>query len=528
VTRTFTLAALLWLAAGPALAQHNDLEQVGLSTERTQVRALRQVDGHLSFLASDTMAGRDTGSVEADISAVYVASMFRRFGLEPAGDDGTYLQTYPLVRTRLDLAALQFDMLLNGEAIRSFVPEDEYAVRGYGASGYELDGELVFAGHGLLDTVSGVDDYADLDVEGRFVLAILGAPDGDQPTSLRTVANWRAKQTAARERGAKGLLLINPPGDERAAQRYRFTTRAMLRSQIALGGEMAEADPFPRLYLQPVVARELFAAAGMDFDVAMSAREESAGLGGFALDGVRISLAAPVAAEAFSSRNTAAMLVGSDPELSKEVIVLSAHMDHVGVDGEGNVFNGADDNASGTTALMMVAEAMASDPVPPRRSILFMAVTGEEKGLLGSEWWVAHPTIDIERVVANVNIDMVGRNAPDSIGVTPSPDHAEFNSLVSLAQELGPAAGLEVSWFAGEGEYRRRVDEYYYRSDHVNFSNAGIPVIFFFAGEHEDYHQLTDTMEKIDIQKVLRVSDLVEQVVRRSADQAEKPVRFAK
>lgn len=534
--RAMTLFSLILWCALPsmAVAQENDLEQLTSyapmsETGSAEEAALRQIQGHMSFLASDAMGGRDTATVEAAITSEYVASQLYSYGFEPAGDDGTYLQTYPLVLSGLDVEALRFDLMKGEDVLASFTPDDDYAVRGYGGTGYEVDAELVFAGHGLVVEDSGVDDFAGLDVEGKLVVVISGAPESKEiEPAIIVASNWRAKQREAKNRGAVGLVIINPPDDERAAQWFRFAKARMRGESMNLGGQGSEAEPFPRLYVEAAAAGKIFEAAGRDLPLALAERASTAGLGGFPLSGIHLSLAAPVASTDLASNNTVAILRGTDPALADEMIVLSAHMDHVGVDENGSIYNGADDNASGTTTLLMVAQALARDPSRLGRSVVILGVTGEEKGLLGSEWWVAHPTVDITKVVGNINIDMVGRNQTDAIGVTPSPKHPEHNSMVSLAESLGPEAGIEVEWFAGAGEFRRRVDEYYYRSDHVNFSNAGIPVIFFFAGEHEDYHKPSDTLEKIDIRKMLRVANLVTLLTRAISVHPERPVRFSK
>ncbi|MHB1168809.1 MAG: M28 family metallopeptidase [Longimicrobiales bacterium] len=204
--------------------------------------------------------------------------------------------------------------------------------------------------------------------------------------------------------------------------------------------------------------------------------------------------------------NVVAILPGSDPVLRDTYIVLSAHFDHVGVgtpDASGDsIYNGADDDASGTSGMLEVAEAFASLPVAPRRSLVFLAVSGEEKGLLGSRWYSDHPTVPIEQIVANVNLDMIGRNAPDSIVVIGQ----EFSSLGPLIQQIAedrPELGLTVA------EDIWPEQNFFFRSDHFNFARKEIPALFFFAGVHEDYHQPSDHVEKIDADKAARIARLV-------------------
>jgi Zn-dependent M28 family amino/carboxypeptidase len=191
---------------------------------------------------------------------------------------------------------------------------------------------------------------------------------------------------------------------------------------------------------------------------------------------------------------------GKDPALSKEVVVLSAHYDHVGKQG-GEIHNGADDNGSGTSALLAVAEALRSYG-PMRRSVLLLWVSGEEKGLWGSGAWTREPTLpEGYRAVCNINVDMVGRNAPDKLLITPTEALAEYNGLTRLAESLGRLEGFPELGSA---------DEYWQRSDHANFSrNLGIPVAFLFSGVHDDYHRPTDDVEKIDCDKIGRVTRLL-------------------
>jgi Zn-dependent M28 family amino/carboxypeptidase len=239
------------------------------------------------------------------------------------------------------------------------------------------------------------------------------------------------------------------------------------------------------------------------------------------LSGLTVDLTAKVDAVRTHAYNVLGRLPGIDPKLRDEVVIVSAHNDHIGTLDDGTVNNGADDNGSGTTTLMAAAATLARLP-PPRRTILFLSVSGEEKGLLGSEWWCNHPTVPLEQVVADINIDMVGRNDPDAVGATPSPKHPDYNTLVTRAVELGPAAGLEITWNAPKAG-TDAVDNYYERSDHFNFAKRGIPVVFFFSGVHEDYHRPGDDVEKIDREKLRRMVRLVTLLARDVADADARP-----
>ncbi len=485
---------------------------------RTTIR--QRIEAHMGFLASDAMGGRETGTIEGEITAAYLASVMRGLGLAPAGGGGLYTQDYPLHRSQLDLDSLE----LSFGGAEPWAPIDDYTLRGLGAEPLDLLGEVVFAGHGVVDSESGLDQLAGLPIEGRFVAVFTGVPPGFEGLDERVHSG--TKRDAVEERGGLGLILLSGEDDKQAARTRSWLRRSATHARLVLGGATASPTSLVRVYPEPRLSEALLAAAGLDFQTELTERAEEPMTPGLVLDGVELTLRGEVAVDELWAQNVAGLLPGDDPELGEEVIVVSAHMDHVGVNSEGAVHNGADDNASGTATLLSVAETLASRAEPLRRSVLFLAVSGEEKGLLGSEWWVKNPTLPIDSVIADINVDMVGRNDPDSVGITPSPEHADYNTLVAQAVAAGPGVGLSVSWSAGEGKYRRRVDSYYSRSDHANFAEKGIPVVFFFAGEHEDYHQPGDTLDKIDFDKVAKVSQLVETLVASVAEADDRPQRL--
>jgi Zn-dependent M28 family amino/carboxypeptidase len=217
--------------------------------------------------------------------------------------------------------------------------------------------------------------------------------------------------------------------------------------------------------------------------------------------------------------NVVAVLRGSDPVLRNEYVVLSAHMDHVGVGEPVNgdsIYNGADDDASGTAALVEIAEAMASLPVRPRRSVIFLHVSGEEKGLLGSRWYSDHPTVPLQQIVANVNIDMISRNSPDTVVVIGK----DYSTLGAVVNRVG-ARHPELRLTAADDIWPE--ERFFFRSDHFNFARKEIPAIFFFTGVHEDYHRPSDTVEKIDSDKAMRVTRLIFHTVMEIANADGRP-----
>jgi Zn-dependent M28 family amino/carboxypeptidase len=280
----------------------------------------------------------------------------------------------------------------------------------------------------------------------------------------------------------------------------------------------------PVYYLRNDRARELFRDARLDFDALTRAGGTPRPV---ALSGVTAHIGAPAPATEHRPANVVAILRGSDPELRNSYIVFSAHYDHVGVAGQGSfqctaigdnrICNGADDDASGTAAIMELAEAYAMMPVPPRRSMIFIAVSGEEKGLLGSAYFADNPTVPLESMIANINLDMIGRNHPDSVVVIGQ----TYSSLGPLLHQVNgrlPELRMTVSddlW---------PQQRFFFRSDHFSFARREIPAIFFFTGVHDDYHRPTDTVEKIDLNKITRITRLVFHYGRAIADDAQAPV----
>lgn len=523
------LAALLAFAGGAsAQAEHGagtHAQEAAALLPRaaiaTTVPVARHIDAHLEFLASDDLGGRETGTVQSLITAQYVASVFRSAGLAPAGENGGWFQQYPLSANRLVTEETTLRLSGKGADTIAFTVFDDYLVRGYTNQGFDLAGDVVFADYGIVSESAGVDDYAGLDVKGRFVLAFDDHPKGR--ADLRKDSQWRAKKEAAMARGAVGLLLLTDDADAQTKQMFAMLADQARHPSMTLAGA-EQPVAWPVLMLKSGAGAALLGAAGLSLDEERAARAEAL-VPGRALPGVRLALKAVVHADLTHADNIAGLLQGTDPKLKDEYLVLSAHNDHIGIMRDGRINNGADDNATGTTSLLAAAEVLAAGP-PLRRSVLFLSVSGEEKGLWGSAWWCDHPTLPLDRCVGDINIDMVGRNDPDAVGATPSPKHPDFNTLVQRAVALGPQAGMHVTWTApSAGE--DLVDNYYQRSDHFNFAAKGIPVVFFFSGLHEDYHRPTDTIEKINRDKLYRMVSLVNLLVTDVADADARPAKIS-
>ncbi|HLU25829.1 MAG TPA: M20/M25/M40 family metallo-hydrolase [Longimicrobiales bacterium] len=436
------------------------------------------IRAHIAYLASDELKGRDTPSPGLEMAAAYIAREFERYGLEPAGDSDGYLQRYPLMRRAVRTEGVTLRVSGPGGE-RAFAFGREYFVAPGGAE--SAGGALVYGGD-----VERLDSGAAATARGAvLVLELPGArPQDWRPVALRG-------RRIAQEVGAAAVVFIMDAGVSEALIREEATATAR---------SVAASQRPPAAYLSAGAGRELVRVAGRDLDSLRAARAP------VALQGASASLTVPVVEENEYAPNVVGLLRGSDPELRDTYVIFSAHMDHVGVgrpDAAGDsIYNGADDNASGTAALLQVARAFASLAQPPARSVVFLAVSGEEKGLLGSRHYSDNPTVPLEGIVANINIDMIGRNSPDSVVAIGQ----EFSSLGLLVQEIAaehPELGLTVAPDLWPEE------RFFFRSDHFNFARKEIPAIFFFAGVHEDYHRPSDHAELIDTDKAARVSRLV-------------------
>jgi len=302
--------------------------------------------------------------------------------------------------------------------------------------------------------------------------------------------------------GALSIMIATDAGD----QEWDAGVARAMRPSVRKGwGEQARrASPVPSLTIRLSSLARLVEAHGAE--LATLRARAAAGAVVQSLAGLDITLSINLREQMISAPNVVAILDGSDPELKDEYVVFSGHMDHVGMgspDANGDsIFNGADDDASGTIAVVEIAEAMVALPSPPKRSMVFLLVSGEEKGLWGSEWFADNPTVPIEQLVANLNTDMVGRNWPDTI-VAIGKEHSDLGQTLNRVNGDHPElrmTAIDDIW---------PDERFYFRSDHYNFARKGVPILFFFNGTHEDYHGRDDEPDRIDAEKAARIARLV-------------------
>jgi Peptidase family M28 len=472
------LAAVV-LAAGPLAAQAAKPAESGADAAATITAS--DIARHVGILAHDSMLGRDTPSRGLELTAQYVADQFSRFGLRPGGDDGSWLQRYPITRRRLELATSK--VLLKAGATSITAPLDRAArfVTGDIPS-IPVGGATVLVGGAVTP-----DAVSRMKLRDKVVLYV---HDYSKPIPAN------AAQVARAIRVSKPSAIVAISNVDSAT----FAARVPRRAPQRVGMDLRLNSP-PSVEVSESVIAAVLRAAGVDLaEVRRSGVPVARELPGVT---VTVDLKETVT-DSLSAPNTIGIVEGSDPALRDEYVVFSAHMDHIGITPgpRDSINNGADDNASGTAGVIELAEAFSRPGARPKRSIIFLTVSGEEKGLWGSRYFSEHPTVPLEQLVANINLDMLGRNWADTI-VAIGKEHSDLGATLERVNAAHP----ELRMVAIDDRWPE--ERFYFRSDHYNFARKGVPAIFFFNGVHEDYHRVTDAPEKIDSEKESRIVKLL-------------------
>ncbi|HYM25684.1 MAG TPA: M28 family peptidase [Vicinamibacterales bacterium] len=526
--RLFVPALAIVLASGGTHAQ----------SRAPQNDSIRQQDlrADLFFLAGDSMRGRLTDTEENRAAADFIKSRFERMGLKPAGPNGSYFQNYNLMTATLGAPeANVLDVVMGDGASRRLRSGQEFFPQRFSASGAAA-GPVVFAGFGISAPHLQYDDYRG-DVKDKVVLVLDHEPGERDPNSpfdgvvtSESSTTWR-KALAAQERGARAILFVsdvhNHPGGANfeAAARNAWPEKPprILNYMLAAWSDRIH---IPAAQISPAIAASLVAGTGKTLEELARASETARGAAPLPLPGARLELRTAVDRHIVPDRNVLAMVEGSDPRLNNEWVIVSAHFDHNGADAT-QIFNGADDNGSGSVALIEIAQAYAlaaKDGQRPKRSVLFAAWNSEERGLLGAWAYTEQPMAPLSTVAAVLNMDMIGRNEEVPVG-----GGARFNGLEVQTAESNPNA-VNVMGFtrapdvsaavdkanAGIGlELKKRYDNntsnLVRRSDQWPFLQNGVPALGFMTGLHPDYHTQYDRPEKINYAKMEKIARLIHQ-----------------
>ncbi len=437
----------------------------------------RAIRAHVEFLADDLLEGRATGSRGFDIAARYVATQFELVGLEPGGVDGTWLQPVSLTEATRVIPAATAAIELDGQRTELVPGEDFIPGFGYFGSLAEVSGPLVFVGHAITAPELGYDDFAGVDVTGKIAVVLSGAP-ASFPNSQRAHYS-REKVRELVRRGAIGMVWINTPSDEKRSPWAKSVQLSWVPSMRLLDAAGEPVDAYPQIKasmsLNLAAADKLFAGSPVPLEEIWS-QAEAGILKPFDLPAT-LTLRTRSAQGKAESNNVIGLLPGSDPVLKNEYVVFSAHLDHIGrgaaVNGD-TIYNGALDNASGIAVMIEAARVLAAARQRPKRSILFVAVTAEERGLLGSKHFAMNPTVPKDAIVANVNMDMPVVLYP-AAGFTAF--GAEHSTLGAVAEKALEAEGLIMAPDPTPEEV------IFVRSDQYSFVREGIPAIYLDDGK---------------------------------------------
>lgn len=493
---------------------------------------------HVEFLADDSLRGRDTGSEGYQQAADYVAQEFSRIGLTP-GVDGSYFQQVPLVEAKLVAGSARARVATPSRAVELKYPDQFVSGPSLHVPDQDVSGELVFAGYGIVASEFGHDDYAGLDVKGKIVVTLVGRPEAWPTEEGAHLGSGREKSRHAAERGAIGRIIVHTPREEKT---FPYKDQMKYLDIPSMNWVSVDGTPdayWPQLkggaYVTGATAEILFEGAPTELEAVFKADSEAQPVPGFPLK-TSVSFARKSELRNLQSPNVVAVLEGNDPALKNEYLVYTAHLDHLGVianaEGVEEIYNGAMDNAAGVATLLETARVLAAERENLKRSVIFLVVTGEEKGLLGAGYYASNPTVPIDSIVANINLDMPLFLYPFADVIAFGAEHSNLKDYVSRAAQ---AAGVSLS------PDPMPEQGIFVRSDHYRFVQQGIPAVFLVTGfasrdpqqafgevfqAHmaEHYHKPSDDLNlEIDYQGGALFTEINVNIGREIANDAQRP-----
>jgi hypothetical protein len=494
-----------------------------------------QLKDYLSFIASDVMEGRDTPSRGLDTVAQFLAMNLSRWGFKPAGDDGTFFQKFAVRRDVIDKAESSVE--LNGQPLTlgdDYIPLSRL--------GEIAAAPLVFAGNGWFIKSKNIDSYKGIDAKGKIAVIFAppqGLPRGVSSSDLKGKRgeDWMNAGEYAQKQGVAGMVIV--PDFQYIANWERNRTRITERGTMRVENFQTASGPAepPGIVASPRLANVLFQGERQPATLIFESTYGGQPPEPFALNPEKkLSIKVKAKSDGTPTQNVVAVFEGSDPVLKDEYVALGAHYDHVGigipVNGDA-IYNGADDDGSGTTALLAMAEALSKTSIRPKRSVLFVWHAGEEKGLWGSHYFTSYPTIPLDKIVTQLNIDMIGRSKKEG-DTNPSnrelsgPNEIYVIGSRMMSTQLGDLTekvnrqylNLTLDYLYDDPNDPNR---FFFRSDHYNYARKGIPIVFFFDGKHEDYHQPGDSADKIDYEKMQKVTRTVYMLMWEIANRPTRP-----
>ena len=489
--RTIYLSLLALIITAALFAQNSDEPPKSSPTTTPQIASLppdaqqamasidpERIRAHVKFLASDLLEGRGTGQRGGDIAAEYIATEFSLYGLKPAGDDGSYMQKVPMVGIKTIDDGTTFKLVPEkGSPLDLSHQTDYVAMDETGQTSTNIDAPLVWIGYGIDAPEFNWNDYKDVDVKGKVLLMMVNEPPSDDPKffagkALTYYGRWTYKFEQGARMGAAGVILIHKT--EMASYGWDVVRNSW-------GGERSylRNDPAPKLkvasWIQLDVARKLAQECGMNLDEMMAAAQKP----GFRAMPLPARLQAHIVSKvrSFDVNNVVAMLPGSNPQLKEQAVMYSAHYDHLGIvpgmPGD-NIYNGANDNATGVGILLEIARAYSLTKQPPARSVYFLSVTAEEQGLRGSEHFGKHPPVPAKEISLDLNYDDVPPlGVPEEVQVAGAERTTFYPEVQKMAKDFSLTIVSDPNPNAG----------HYYRSDHFSMARVGVPAFSINEGE---------------------------------------------
>ncbi|MFO7889672.1 MAG: M28 family peptidase [bacterium] len=475
--------------------------------------SLQEIKQHLEFLASDGMLGRDTPSPELDSCARYIVDEFKSYGCKPI-QDNSYFQYFNVTKNSLSEPNM-FKLITGNDTINYKIKHDFVPI--YLTANRTVTAPVVFAGYGITAPEYNYDDYANIDAEGKIVFIFTNEPQENDSSSVFEGADDTdyskilTKTLNAINHGAVGVVLVTAPNHlfRRPPNPWPSLLRHQVEDAVPLSLEEKTENKTVAMRVGKKLAETIISSTGKTMKQLQHSLDSTLKPVSQPIPGIKISMQTNLEFDKQPTRNVCGILEGNDPKLKQEYIVIGAHYDHLGARNDTIIFNGADDNASGTVGVLTLAEAFSQQN--HKRSLLFCTWAGEEKGLFGSRYYVnSAPLIPLEKTITYINLDMIGRN--DSSWVKCSGIHSS-PCFAAMIEEYRKKTGLEV-------DERKDVS----RSDHVPFYTKKIPVLGLFTGFHEDYHKPTDTIEKCSMEGMEQICRFVYYITKDLADREKTPL----
>ncbi len=474
----------------------------------------KQLKDYLTFIASDELEGRDTPSRGLDIAAMFIAQHLSRWGVKPGGDNGSYFQKVPLRLNKIDAEKTRLE--INGVTYsygKDFLASQLPA---------NISGSnLVFVGNGWLIRSKNINPYEGIDVKDKVVIVVNSLPKGITFNDLKGPVgdDWMSPPYYAQKNGAKAVIAFSTFGSLANWEGAKWNQAD--KGLVEFGKQQAQIT-IPTITVTPRVIASMFAGEKASGGSLFTRSITGEAMESFDLKATKkVAASIGVKTENIHTQNVIGIIEGSDPVLKNEYVAIGAHYDHVGTNpfaaGDDKIWNGADDDGSGTVSVLSIAEAIAKGTQRPKRSFLFIWHAGEEKGLWGSEYFADNPTVPIGSIITELNIDMIGRyqnpgdeNHPQNKNL-PKPGEVFTIGSRMMSTELGELSdSVNRSFLAlafnTKYDDPKDPEQFFYRSDHFNYAKKGIPIIFYMDGSHADYHQVSDSVEKINFEQMEKVA----------------------